>query len=137
MRDIHGFRVICVSFSQGIYCEYMQARSYASLYQSTEIRERARVASIYESKRLKGALESTATTTAASESSGFQRMAMCRKALEALDRRGWERSYHQRYFHDHFIRACARVFWKVSSNHTKSHSQSPNTTFQVVSQHMP
>ena len=34
--------------------------------------------------------------------------------MEALDRRGWERSYHQRYFHDNFIRACARVFWKVS-----------------------
>lgn len=44
---------------------------------------------------------------------GFDRMNMCRKALEAIDRRGWERSYHQRLFHDHFLRACARIFWKT------------------------
>ena len=37
-----------------------------------------------------------------------------RKALEALDSTGvWQRSYHQRLFHDHFMRACARVFWKT------------------------
>ena len=28
-------------------------------------------------------------------SDGFQRMDTCRKALEAMDRRGWERSFHQ------------------------------------------
>jgi glucuronate isomerase len=32
--------------------------------------------------------------------------------LEALDRRGWQRSFHQRMFHDNFFRACARIFWK-------------------------
>ena len=47
------------------------------------------------------------------EPTGFKRMAECRKALEALDRCGWNRSYHQREFHDHFIRACARIFWKT------------------------
>jgi len=36
-----------------------------------------------------------------------------REALEALDRQGWLRSFHQRLFHDHFIRACARIFWKT------------------------
>jgi hypothetical protein len=92
----------------------MQARSYAELYASAEERDRARRKQEAEARMLRGALESTATATSASESSGFQRMAMCRKALEALDRRGWDRSYHQRYFHDNFIRACARVFWKVS-----------------------
>lgn len=46
------------------------------------------------------------------QKNGFQRMDMCRKALEALDRKGWQRSFHQRLFHDHFIRACARIFWK-------------------------
>ena len=91
----------------------MQARSYADLYASAEERDRARRKQEAEARMLRGALESTATATSASESSGFQRMAMCRKALEALDRRGWDRSYHQRYFHDNFIRACARVFWKV------------------------
>ena len=44
---------------------------------------------------------------------GFARMRRCRQALEALDSAGWQRSFHQRLFHDHFLRACARVFWKV------------------------
>eukprot|EP00961_Rhodomonas_salina_P036716 493346-Rhodomonas_salina.1 len=43
---------------------------------------------------------------------GFARMETCRRALEALDRRGWERSYHQKVFHDQYIRACARIFFK-------------------------
>lgn len=43
---------------------------------------------------------------------GFQRIELCRRALDALDRRGWQRSFHQRMFHDNFIRACARIFWK-------------------------
>jgi hypothetical protein len=46
-------------------------------------------------------------------SSGFKRIDLCRTALAALDRRGWNRSFHQREFHDHFIRACARIFWKT------------------------
>lgn len=44
---------------------------------------------------------------------GFRRMELCRQALQAIDRRGWERSFHQRQFHDQFLRACARVFWKT------------------------
>lgn len=47
------------------------------------------------------------------KSNGFKRMKLCRAALEAIDRGGWERSFHQRQFHDHFLRACARVFWKT------------------------
>lgn len=43
---------------------------------------------------------------------GFTRMQACRRALDSLDRRGWLRSFHQRMFHDCFIRACARIFWK-------------------------
>eukprot|EP00960_Hanusia_phi_P036406 752302-Hanusia_phi.AAC.8 len=46
------------------------------------------------------------------EMDGFKRMKLCRDALKALDRRGWERSYHQKQFHDSFIRATARLFWK-------------------------
>lgn len=46
------------------------------------------------------------------KNSGFANMHKCRQALEALDRRGWQRSFHQRLFHDHFIRACVRIFWK-------------------------
>lgn len=44
---------------------------------------------------------------------GFKRMQRCRDALSALDRRGWNRSFHQREFHDDFLRACARLFWKT------------------------
>ena len=45
--------------------------------------------------------------------SGFERMQACRRALEALDRQGWERSYHQRLFHENFLKACSRIFWKT------------------------
>jgi len=48
--------------------------------------------------------------------SGFDRLDLCRKALEALDRRGWERSFHQRLFHDNFLRACAKIFWKTAED---------------------
>jgi hypothetical protein len=44
--------------------------------------------------------------------SGFSRMQCCRDALSFLDDNGWKRSYHQRLFHDDFIRACTRIFWK-------------------------
>lgn len=58
------------------------------------------------------ALENCLMSTAREECTGFQRMKKCRQALDALDRRGWLRSFHQRMFHDNFIRACARIFWK-------------------------
>lgn len=44
---------------------------------------------------------------------GFKRIDRCRMALDALDRCGWKRSYHQRKFHDAFIAACARIFFKL------------------------
>jgi len=46
-------------------------------------------------------------------SNGFARMEKCRMGLDALDRAGWKRSYHQRKFHDAFIAACARAFFKL------------------------
>ena len=46
---------------------------------------------------------------------GWTRMARCRGALEALDRRGWLRSFHQKQFHEQFIRSCCRVFWKTAA----------------------
>jgi len=58
------------------------------------------------------ALENCLMSSAREECTGFQRMKKCRQALDALDRRGWLRSFHQRMFHDNFIRACARIFWK-------------------------
>lgn len=43
---------------------------------------------------------------------GFIRMKRCREALFALDRCGWQRSYHQKQFHEQYIRACSRIFFK-------------------------
>jgi hypothetical protein len=44
---------------------------------------------------------------------GFDRIERCREALCALDNSGWKRSFHQRAFHESYIRACARVFFKT------------------------
>jgi hypothetical protein len=59
------------------------------------------------------ALQARRSHAVITQSNGFQRIAQCRKALEALDVSGWQRSYHQKMFHETFIRACARVFWKT------------------------
>lgn len=40
-------------------------------------------------------------------------MDMLRKALATLDTGGWQRSFHQKLFHDKFLCACSRVFWKT------------------------
>jgi hypothetical protein len=50
---------------------------------------------------------------ASMQESGFTRMQRCRDALAKLDERGWKRSYHQRLFHDDFLKACTRIFWKL------------------------
>jgi hypothetical protein len=47
------------------------------------------------------------------QESGFTRMQRCRDALAKLDERGWKRNYHQRLFHDDFLKACTRIFWKL------------------------
>ena len=51
-------------------------------------------------------------STEARSNNGFMRIDRCREALNTIDRQGYQRSFHQRLFHDHFIRACARIFWK-------------------------
>lgn len=61
---------------------------------------------------LQSRLESTQATKKQETASGFSRMQCCRDALSFLDENGWRRSYHQRLFHDDFIRACTRIFWK-------------------------
>ena len=43
---------------------------------------------------------------------GIKRIQKCRQALEALDRRGWNRSFHQRLFHEEYLKSCTRVFFK-------------------------
>ena len=43
----------------------------------------------------------------------MQRMRECRDALALLDTCGWNRSFHQRQFHEDFLKACTRTFWKL------------------------
>jgi hypothetical protein len=43
---------------------------------------------------------------------GIRRIQLCRSALDALDRRGWDRSFHQRLFHEEYLKSCARIFFK-------------------------
>jgi hypothetical protein len=47
------------------------------------------------------------------QETGFTRMQRCRDALAKLDEKGWKRSFHQRLFHDDFLKACTRIFWKL------------------------
>ena len=47
------------------------------------------------------------------QETGFTRMQRCRDALAKLDSKGWKRSFHQRLFHDDFLKACTRIFWKL------------------------
>ena len=42
----------------------------------------------------------------------FAGMQRCRDLLKKLDGKGWERSYHQRLFHEDFLRACTKTFYK-------------------------
>jgi hypothetical protein len=44
---------------------------------------------------------------------GFYHMNRLTEALNSLDNAGWRRSYHQREFHLHYAKACARVFFKT------------------------
>jgi hypothetical protein len=43
---------------------------------------------------------------------GLKRMQLCRQALDALDKRGWNRSFHQRLFHEEYLKSCTRIFFK-------------------------
>ena len=49
---------------------------------------------------------------AATTMNGLQRLQLCRRALDALDRRGWDRSFHQRIFHEEYLKSCSRIFFK-------------------------
>ena len=88
--------------------------SYASLYEAYDaiLADKARIEN--DSGRARNALQRfLARATGSKARDGFTRMQQCRDALEALDRNGWQRSFHQRMFHENFIRACTRVFFKT------------------------
>jgi hypothetical protein len=54
---------------------------------------------------------------------GILRINTCRRALDALDRSGWDRSFHQRLFHEEYLKSCARIFFKRDG--PGSHTQPP------------
>jgi hypothetical protein len=65
-------------------------------------------------KRLQGvAAKSWAVGAREAKRDPLEYMQLCRKYLAKLDTLGWNRSYHQRLFHDDFLKACTRSFWKL------------------------
>lgn len=86
-------------------------RSFQAIYESFD-KEDARRARSNRPMRI-GTLDKYTLSATERASNGFFRVEKCRRALEALDRCGYNRSFHQRQFHEDFIRACARIFWKT------------------------
>jgi hypothetical protein len=65
-------------------------------------------------KRIEGSAASTwAVGAREAKRDPMDYMQLCRKHLAKLDTLGWNRSYHQRLFHDDFLKACTRSFWKL------------------------
>lgn len=56
--------------------------------------------------------EAEASAVAARDSDAFAHIDNCLLALRSFDNTEWQRSYHQKQFHDNFLRASARVFFK-------------------------
>jgi len=88
--------------------------SYAALYEAYDRIQADRARAASDGACARNALERYMhNRSSARGRDGFAKMQACREALDALDRRGWQRSFHQRMFHENFIRACARVFFKT------------------------
>jgi hypothetical protein len=88
--------------------------SYAWLYEAFDKVQGERARAEDEKGRPQNALQAfLQRNTAGGAKDGFARIQECRVALDTMDRMGWQRSFHQRMFHDNFIRACARIFFKT------------------------
>ena len=82
---------------------------YTNLFQSFDaVQDKKQAAHIYCNP-----MQAFLQKSQSKSGTAFQRMQMCRDALDGIDRQGWQRSFHQRLFHDNFIRACSRIFWKT------------------------
>jgi hypothetical protein len=94
-------------------------QSYISLYAAYDSIQCERIRIHPDNNRGGNALERYLNKRSGSKTrDGFMRIQACREALDTLDRRGWQRSFHQRMFHENFIRACARVFFKTEPQGT-------------------
>jgi hypothetical protein len=111
----HNFHKFIHSFTK--YISKMTSQpiiNHSQLFSAFDAIQTARLAAEQDRHKPRNALETFIHGLASGKtSSGFSRMQRCRDALDALDRSGWQRSFHQRLFHDNFIRACARIFWKT------------------------
>ena len=65
------------------------------------------------------------TSQRAKTKTPIMRMRECRDALAFLDTTGWNRSFHQRLFHEDFLKACTRTFWKMEpqGSFARAHQQ--------------
>jgi len=96
------------------WCNSFYMQSYEVLYSAFDAIQNERARVLADDARGRNALQRYLhQRTGAKARDGFARIQACREALDALDRRGWQRSFHQRMFHENFIRACARVFFKT------------------------
>jgi hypothetical protein len=94
----------------------MSCLSYARLYEAYDAVQAERREAMLQRQRPRNPLQAYLAQNGAGRAGGkdgFARMRDCRRALEALDECGWQRSFHQRLFHDNFIRSCTRVFFKT------------------------
>jgi hypothetical protein len=96
---------------QGLYVQYDSSlHRNATLCGASEKKAASEMSAI---KQFMLPKQQSGGTKEANVSNGFARMDKCRLGLDALDKAGWKRSYHQRKFHDAFIAACARAFFKL------------------------
>lgn len=79
---------------------------------SKRAEKRAAVTTLGPPSGLRARLQRNKVTKDPINKTPFERMQDCRNALAVLDRRGWKRSFHQRLFHEDFLKACTRIFWK-------------------------
>jgi hypothetical protein len=96
----------------------MQQLSFANLFEAMDVELQARNAEPQPQQQQQQQQHTLAiqrhmqAVTLTHSMNGFRRMQLCRQALDALDRRGWSRSFHQRLFHEEYLKSCTRVFFK-------------------------
>jgi len=75
------------------------------------------------SARIRSVQQNTSLQT--KKKTPIMRMRECRDALAFLDTTGWNRSFHQRLFHEDFLKACTRTFWKMEplGSFARAHQQ--------------
>jgi hypothetical protein len=70
--------------------------------------------SLYRQRKDKEPQVQTTHAAATPGCHGRRFMKLCTDALSSFDNTKWQRSFHQKQFHDNFLRASARVFFKTS-----------------------